>query len=92
MRTFDLPPACCAITVENRGDSNAKGPSRRSKPVGEPELDSLIGTGTKLGQDILNYNANDQSATDTYDANGNTTASIGQRHVYDFENHLIKVG
>jgi hypothetical protein len=28
-------------------------------------------------------------STDTYDANGNTTASQGKGYVYDFENHLI---
>jgi len=38
---------------------------------------------------LTNYNANDQLATDTYDANGNTTASGATGYVYDFENHLI---
>jgi len=38
----------------------------------------------------LNYNANHQLATDTYDANGNTTASNGTGDVYDFENHVIQ--
>jgi len=41
---------------------------------------------------LSNYNANDQLATDTYDANGNTTGSTGQGYVYDFENHLIQAG
>ena len=41
---------------------------------------------------LSNYNANDELATDTYDANGNTTASIGKGYVYDFENHLIQAG
>ena len=41
---------------------------------------------------LSNYNANDQLATDTYDANGNTTASSGNGYVYDFENHLIQQG
>ena len=36
------------------------------------------------------YNANDQLATDTYDSNGNTTASNGLGYVYDFENHVIQ--
>jgi len=36
------------------------------------------------------YSANDQLATDTYDANGNTTASNGIGYAYDFENHLIQ--
>jgi YD repeat-containing protein len=38
---------------------------------------------------LTNYNTNDQLATDTYDANGNTTASGSTGYVYDFENHLI---
>jgi RHS repeat-associated protein len=41
---------------------------------------------------LTNYNANDQLATDTYDANGNTTASLGNGYAYDFENHLIQQG
>ena len=41
---------------------------------------------------LSNYNANDQLTTDTYDANGNTTASIGLGYTYDFENHLIQAG
>ena len=41
---------------------------------------------------LTNYNANDQLATDTYDANGNTTASTGLGYAYDFENHLIQQG
>jgi RHS repeat-associated protein len=36
------------------------------------------------------YNANDELATDTYDANGNTTASTGLSYAYDFENHLVQ--
>jgi len=41
---------------------------------------------------LSNYNANDQLASDTYDANGNTTASSGVGYVYDFENHLVQAG
>src|SRR5437879_6403665 len=41
---------------------------------------------------LTNYNANDQLTSDTYDANGNTTASIGLGYAYDFENHLIQQG
>jgi RHS repeat-associated protein len=41
---------------------------------------------------LSNYNANDQLSTDTYDANGNTTASVGLGYGYDFENHLIRAG
>jgi hypothetical protein len=38
------------------------------------------------------YDANDRFTTDTYDNNGNTTASAGIGNIYDFENHLIKHG
>jgi hypothetical protein len=45
---------------------------------------------------LMNYNANDQLATDAYDANGNTTGSGtnagANGYVYDFENHLIQQG
>jgi YD repeat-containing protein len=38
------------------------------------------------------YNANDQLGSDTYDANGNTTQSLGTGYVYDFENHVVQAG
>jgi RHS repeat-associated protein len=41
---------------------------------------------------LSNYNANGQLSTDTYDANGNTTASTGTGYVYDFENRLVQAG
>jgi RHS repeat-associated protein len=41
---------------------------------------------------LTNYNANDQLATDTYDADGNTTASNGVGYAYDFENRLVQAG
>jgi RHS repeat-associated protein len=34
------------------------------------------------------YDANDRLTTDTYDADGNTTASGANTYAYDFENHL----
>jgi YD repeat-containing protein len=34
------------------------------------------------------YDANDRLTTDTYDQDGNTTASGGNTYAYDFENHL----
>src|SRR5262249_42109588 len=37
------------------------------------------------------YNANDQLASDSYDANGSTTGSAGKTYVYDFENHIVAV-
>jgi len=45
---------------------------------------------------LSNYNANDELATDTYDAAGNTTASGtntgANGYVYDYENHLVQAG
>ncbi len=40
---------------------------------------------------LLNYDANDRTSTEVYDANGNTTFN-GQQNVYDFENRLIQRG
>src|SRR5258708_3732915 len=40
---------------------------------------------------LLNYDANDRTSTDVFDANGNTTFN-GQQNVYDFENHLVTRG
>src|SRR6266700_465912 len=37
---------------------------------------------------LLNYDANDRTSTDVYDANGNTVFN-GQQNVYDFENRLV---
>jgi YD repeat-containing protein len=39
---------------------------------------------------LTNYNANDQLNADTYDNDGNTTASNGVGYAYDFENHLVQ--
>jgi len=41
---------------------------------------------------LTNYNANDQISTDSYDANGNTTASNSVGYGYDFENHVVQAG
>ena len=43
------------------------------------------------GSGLLNYDANDRTSTDVYDANGNTTFN-GQQNVYDFENRLVQRG
>lgn len=40
----------------------------------------------------FSYDANDRSALDTYDANGNTISSAGISNAYDFENHLVQHG
>jgi YD repeat-containing protein len=39
---------------------------------------------------LSNYNANDQLSADTYDNDGNTTASSGVGYAYDFENHMVR--
>jgi hypothetical protein len=41
---------------------------------------------------LLFYDANDRTATDNYDNNGNTVSSGGIGNVYDFENHLVQNG
>jgi len=41
---------------------------------------------------LLNYDANDRTATDPYDANGNLLASGAGTNVYDFETHLVQAG
>jgi len=38
------------------------------------------------------YDANDRLQTDTYDQNGNTTASGGNSYRYNFENRLVEFG
>jgi RHS repeat-associated protein len=38
----------------------------------------------------FSYNSDDRLSTDTYDANGNTTASGSVTYTYDFENHLTQ--
>jgi RHS repeat-associated protein len=40
----------------------------------------------------LFYDANDRTATDGYDNNGNTISAGGDANVYDFENHLVQHG
>jgi RHS repeat-associated protein len=42
-----------------------------------------------LGAQSFTYDANDQSTTDGYDTNGNTTSSDGHAYKYDFENRLV---
>src|SRR5246500_551450 len=58
-----------------------------SDPVGKRT--QKISTLPEYPGGLTNYNANDQLSTDTYDANGNTTASGSAGYVCDFENHLI---
>ncbi len=69
-------------------------PSTRTKYTYDPVGNRTQKVSTLPGYPggLTNYNANDQLSTDTYDANGNTTASIGLGYAYDFENHLIQQG
>jgi YD repeat-containing protein len=41
---------------------------------------------------LLNYDANDRTATDPYDANGNLLNAGAGSNVYDFENHMVQAG
>jgi hypothetical protein len=41
---------------------------------------------------LLYYDANDRTATDVYDNDGNTISSGGIENQYDFENHMIQHG
>jgi RHS repeat-associated protein len=41
---------------------------------------------------LLNYDANDRTSTDSYDANGNLLSSGTGANVYDFENRLVAAG
>jgi RHS repeat-associated protein len=50
---------------------------------------SRTSTLTALGGQTFTYNANDEISGDTFDPNGNTTASGGHTFGYDFENRLI---
>jgi RHS repeat-associated protein len=50
---------------------------------------SRASTLAALGAQAFTYNANDEISGDTFDANGNTTASGGHTYAYDFENRLV---
>jgi RHS repeat-associated protein/uncharacterized repeat protein (TIGR01451 family) len=49
-------------------------------------LPGVVATG------LLNYDANDRTSTDSYDASGSLLSSGAGANVYDFENHLVKAG
>jgi RHS repeat-associated protein len=49
---------------------------------------SRTSTVTAVPASTSTFDANDRLASDTYDADGNTTASGGNTFLYDFENHL----
>jgi RHS repeat-associated protein len=48
-----------------------------------------VSTMAALGPQSFTYNANDEISGDTFDANGNTTASGGHTYAYDFEDRLV---
>ncbi|HEY3770372.1 MAG TPA: hypothetical protein VGN44_16990 [Candidatus Angelobacter sp.] len=41
---------------------------------------------------LLNYDANDRTATDPYDSNGNLLNGGVGSNIYDFENHMVAAG
>jgi RHS repeat-associated protein len=49
---------------------------------------SRTSTVSGIANQSFSYNANDQLSTDTYDANGNTTATDGKTYAYDADNRL----
>jgi RHS repeat-associated protein len=49
-------------------------------------LPAVVDTG------LLNYDANDRTAADPYDANGNLLQSGAGGNVYDFENRVVRAG
>src|SRR5262249_14473733 len=49
-------------------------------------LPGVVATG------LLNYDANDRTSTDPYDANGNLLNGGAGSNVYDFENHMVQAG
>lgn len=49
-------------------------------------MSAVVATG------LLNYDADDRTTLDTYDANGNTVQIGGTGNVYDFENRLVQRG
>ena len=57
-------------------------------PVGNRTQTTSSLAGVSAGS--FSYDADDRLSTDTYDANGNTTASGGVTNTYDFENHLVQ--
>ncbi len=52
---------------------------------------SRTSTVTGVPSQSSTFDANDRLSSDTYDANGNTTASTGNSFDYDFENHLTSL-
>ncbi len=71
--------------------------TRAGRPATGPSLTPSTGSATaspahprwrRWARSRSGYDANDELATDGYDANGNTTSSGGHTYGYDFENRL----
>ena len=45
-----------------------------------------------LDPGTFTYNSDDEVSTDTFDNNGNTTATGGKTFAFDSENHLVSMG
>ena len=58
-------------------------------PVGNRQSASSSLSGVNSGS--FTYTVDDETSTDTYDANGNTTTSGGKTFTYDSENHMTSM-
>jgi len=58
-------------------------------PVGNRQSASSSLSGVNSGS--FTYTADDETSTDTYDANGNTTTSGGKTFTFDSENHMTSM-
>ena len=76
---LSLPIAFSACCHCQRSEQCEWGGHLYLRPGGQPHAESVDAAGYRGGPS--NYNANDQLATATYDANGNTTVSIGLGYV-----------
>lgn len=54
----------------------------------DPVGNRLARSSPSTGLTMFTFDPNDRLTTDTYDDNGNTSASGGATYTYDFENHL----
>ena len=58
-------------------------------PVGNRQSETSSLSGVPSGS--FSFNADDEVASETYDSNGNTTATGGKTYAYDSENHLVSM-
>ena len=56
-------------------------------PVGNRKAETSTISGLNPGS--FNYNADDETTTDTYDLDGNTISTAGKTFTYDSENHMM---